>query len=354
MNKKEIIKKILVVTAWMLVVTGITTLLVAANQKQKAHLCNDLMIGMRGGSGMYIEKNDILKLIKKTAGGDLLNRPVAFIDLARLEKALETNPWIKGAELYFDSKDVLHVFVEERQPVARIFTGSGRSFYIDSSGHVMPLLEKLSARVPVVTGFPAGAKWYAEDSTLMDQVKELTGFIYSNEFWNAQVGQVHITADRKFELVPVIGDHVIKIGNGDHVADKLNRLYVFYKQVLSKVGFNKYAVLDVQYQGQVVAVKKEGVSPVDSIQLQRNIEDLMTRAMAQVGDEGMMPDQIIAVKKDSTVSSMTAQTNQVSTKTSPNPILAQAHSNPEKTQPAKSNENPEERRPKAVMKRLEN
>lgn len=336
-------------------VVGITSLLIAANQKQKGHLCKGMLIGMRGGNEMYIEKNDILRLIEKTSNGSLLNRPVSSINLARLEKTLETNPWIQDAELYFDSKDALHVFVEERQPIARIFTNSGRSFYIDSSGHAMPLLEKLSARVPVVTGFPGGARWMARDSSLMDRVKKLAVFIYQHEFWNAQVGQVDITPDRKFELIPVIGDHIIKLGDGENPADQLDRLYVFYKQVLSKVGFNKYAVLDVQYKGQVVAVKKGSASPVDSIQLQKNIEEFMNRAVAQ-GDEGMMPDQNIEVQKDSTVSSMTAPANQVSTKTTPNPIQAQANSNPEKTQSAKPIEKPlvktnGDKMPKAVMRK---
>ena len=54
-------------------------------------------------------------------------------------------------------------------------------------------------------------------------------------------------------------------------------MMIFYKQVMSKVGFNKYAALDIRYDGQVVAVKKEPTSPVDSIQLQKNIEELMRR-----------------------------------------------------------------------------
>jgi cell division protein FtsQ len=82
-------------------------------------------------------------------------------------------------------------------------------------------------------------------------------------------GKIDITGEKLFELIPVIGDHIIKLGKGENVEEKLNRLFVFYKQVLGKVGFNKYAALDVQYDGQVVAIKKEPASPVDSVQLQR-------------------------------------------------------------------------------------
>ena len=347
MKRKDIIRRILGLTAWLLVMAGITTLLVAANKKQKGHLCQDLVIGMRGSNGMYIEKNDILKLIERTHGR-ILNKPLVNINISRLERNLELSPWVKDAELYFDNKDVLHVFIEERQPIARIFTSSGRSFYIDSSGHAMPLLEKMSARVPVVTGFPAGSRWYAQDSALMNEVRIVASYIYHNQFWNAQVGQIDITDERNFELIPVIGNHVIKIGKSDRIEEKLKRLYVFYKQVLSKTGFDKYAALNVQYEGQVVAVKRMPVSPVDSVQLQKNVEELMARAMAQVGDEGMLPDQYNNIKKDSAVSSMTAKANHVSTKTIPNPIRTPINSNPAKTKQSGSTE-----KPKAVMRRNE-
>jgi cell division protein FtsQ len=302
------------------VICGITTLLVAANRKEKEHVCKDILIGIKGNEGkFYVEKEDVLKLMEKTANGFLLQQDITSINLKRLEEGLRTNPWIKNAELYFDSKDALHVFVEEREPIARVFTIAGNSFYMDSSGVRMPLLDKMSIRVPVITGFTSARKFNAADSALLQQTKQVAQFIYSNEFWNAQVGQIDITTERKFELILVIGDHIIKLGDGENVEEKLNRLYVFYKQVMSKVGFNKYAALDVEFKNQVVAVKKEPSSPVDSIQLKKNIEELMNRANMQNIDEDMLPAQNLNVKADSTVSMTAAQENSVSTKTNPNP-----------------------------------
>ncbi len=84
---------------------------------------------------------------------------------------LEHNTWINEAELYFDNKDVLHVTVTEKEPVARIFTATGNSFYIDSIGRKMPLSDKLSARVPVFTGFPEKKVLSAADSVLLNEVR---------------------------------------------------------------------------------------------------------------------------------------------------------------------------------------
>jgi cell division protein FtsQ len=344
-----------VLGGWLLVISGITTLLVAANCKEKEHVCKDILIGIKGNEGkFYVEKEDVLKLMEKTANGSLLQQSITAINLRRLEDGLKTNPWIRNAELYFDSKDALHVFVEEREPIARVFTTQGSSFYMDSSGARMPLLDKMSIRVPVVTNFTSARRFDAADSVLLQQTKGIVQFIYGNEFWNAQVGQIDITPDRKFELIPVIGDHIIKLGDGENIEEKLNRLYVFYKQVMSKVGFNKYAALDVEFKGQVVAIKKEPTSPVDSIQLQKNIEELMNRANMQNIDEDMLPDQTLNTKVDTTVSTA-AQNNTVSTKTNSNPIeINQSAQNTAKTKvetkPIPKKQTVSTEKPKQVVK----
>ena len=322
-----------------MVICGITTLLIAANRKEKNHVCKDILVGIKGNEGkFYVEKEDVLKLMERTAGGSLLEKAIMSINLRRLEDGLKTNPWIKNAELYFDSRDDLHVFVQEREPVARVFTITGNSFYMDSSGARMPLLDKMSIRVPVVTGFTSARKFNSADSALLQQTKQVIRFIYGSEFWNAQVGEIDITTDRKFELIPVIGDHIIRLGDGENVQEKLDKLYVFYKQIMSKVGFNKYAALDIEFKGQVVAIKKEPTSPVDSIQLQKNIEELMNRANMQNIEDDMLPDQNLVPKTDSTVSTIGAQDNLVSTKTNSNPI--ELNKSNQNTAKAKAETNP--------------
>jgi cell division protein FtsQ len=361
-DKKKTIRKILLLSLWLFVIGGMTTLLVAANRKEKQHVCREVLIGIQGsGDKFYIEKEEILELVEKTYGRSLINRPLKAINLGSLEKALENHTWIRDAELYFDSKDALHIAVHEREPIARVFATNGTSFYIDSSGHKMKLVDQLGARLPVITGYTYVKRMDGKDSAFLSEVKHVSQFIYGNPFWNAQVGQIDITPQKTFELVPVVGDHIIRIGKGENIEQKLNRLMVFYKQVMSKVGFNKYAALDVRYEHQVVAVKKEPASPVDSIQLQKNIEELMKRAALQEVDDNMLPgtNNDTPATNDSIVSPTAVQTNSVSTKTNPNPTVLQRSSSntARKTTQSQPAENPKQQvrkndvKPKAVMRR---
>jgi len=281
-----------VLGAWFLVISGITTLLIAANRRKSKHVCTQVQIGIKGsGAHIYVSREDILKLMEKTSGGSLIEKPVDLINLQELERVLENNPWIRNAELYFDSRDALHLQVEEREPIARIFTNSGTTFYMDSSGHRMPLLENESIRLPVITGMTAAKKLRHADSVQIDGARHVAWFIYSHEFWNAQIGQIDITPEQTFELIPVIGDHVIRIGDADNIEKKLARVYVFYQQVMTKTGFNKYAALDARFDKQIVAVRKEPASAVDSIQLQKNIDALMNRASLQSVEAEMLPGE---------------------------------------------------------------
>ncbi|HEV7332904.1 MAG TPA: hypothetical protein VGN63_17825 [Flavisolibacter sp.] len=282
MRFKRPIYRYLFYTAWIAAVGGIIFLLVSANSKSRERTVKGVVVSVNnGGERIYVEKEDVLKNIEKTAGGRLMARNSGNINLAALEAGLEKNPWIMDAELYFDTKDVLHVAITERVPFARVFTTTGNSFYIDSTGHQLPLLETYSAKLPVVTGFTPAKKLKAADSALLQETKEVVRTISEDAFWNAQVGQIDITPDRKFELIPVLGSHVIKLGSGYNTEDKLAKLMVFYRQVLPKAGLAKYSALDVQFNDQVVAVRRGPTSVVDSIQLQKNIKELMEKKMAE-------------------------------------------------------------------------
>lgn len=280
MNAKTTIRKVLFVAVWLCIGAGMLTLLLAAISKKNKGECKDYSITLKGAkNNFFIDKKDVEQLLIKVTQGNIKGEPIASFKLHELEQMLEQNTWIEEAELYFDNRDVLHITITEKEPVARLFTTTGSSFYIDSVGRKMPLSDKLSARVPVFTGFPEKKKMNAAESVLLNNVTEAANYIVNNPFWMSQVAQIDITAERNFEMVPVVGNHLVKLGNGENIAQKFNRLMVFYKQVLSKIGFDKYKVIDVQYKGQVVASKYTDNAKIDSVQLRRNVEKLLRQSI---------------------------------------------------------------------------
>ncbi len=254
-------KKLALAIVWTGVSAVAVVLLVAAAQNQNGKVCKDVVVTIKGVDGTeYISKKQILQTISGGRPDLMKGQLIKTFDLQQLEELLETNLWIRNAELFFDNKDVLHADITEREPVARVFMVNGESFYIDDMGGQLPITNDQIARVPVFTSYPnETTDARTKDSVLQQQVKEMGHFILKNDFWMAQVDQVNIS-NYEFELVPKLGNHVILFGDGNSIEPKFNRLLLFYKSIMNKTGWNYYSALDVRYNKQLVAVRRDSTS----------------------------------------------------------------------------------------------
>ncbi|MBZ4190341.1 cell division protein FtsQ/DivIB [Niabella beijingensis] len=268
---------------WLGVGAGMFTLVVAAMRVQDDSNCKGYEISIRGAENgsLFTSKEQIVKLLKQASAGPVTGQRKSGFNLPRIEDLLEQSSWVYNAELYFDNKDILRVNVTERKPLARVFSNDGQSFYIDEAGKQIPLSDKISLDVPVFTGYPNRKVMNAADSALLENMIATASFINSDSFWVAQVSQIDIHKCGSdcwdMEMVPVVGNHRVDLGDGSDIASKFHRLYLFYDQVLKRTGFDKYQRIDVQYGGQVVGVKGR-YSKLDSLQLRKNIEELLQQS----------------------------------------------------------------------------
>ena len=316
---------------WVCIGGGLLTLLIAAISKKNREDCTDYTITIKNSAeNLFIDANDIRKLLKSGAGFEIKGKKISEIDLKKLEQVLRNNVWIRKAEMWFDNKNVLHVEVYEREPIARIFTTAGNTFYIDSTEKKLPLSDRLTARVPVFTGFIDKKVYSAKDRFLLTEVKNIATYIKNDPFWMSQVSQIGITPERNFELSPVVGSHLIKLGNGKDLEKKFSRLMIFYKQVLAQKGFDAYSTIDVQYAGQVVGTRRgTEKNRVDTVMLKRRVNEMLKQVQTQY-------DSIVALKpitEKPIISGSQVSTNELrATSTQSNPNALKAESLPLKSQ----------------------
>ncbi|MDR0791855.1 MAG: hypothetical protein LBE82_00990 [Chitinophagaceae bacterium] len=257
-------KKYIVIFIWVLIGGATVALLIASRRIKENRLCSNVNIEVEGKSdnAVFINEQAVLKMVNNMGGKT--GAVISSIDLKNIEQNLLKNEWIHKAKLYFDNNQVLQVKLVESEPIARIFTIRGNSFYIDSSLKKLPLSSVVTARVPVFTSFTSDKDSLSQpDSLLLCDVKRLATFIAQDTFWFAQVAQIDITPNAKFEMIPTIGNQVIAIGDADSLDAKFGRLYSFYKQIWAKTGFDKYDRIDVQYDKQVIARRREA-KPVNA------------------------------------------------------------------------------------------
>ncbi|PZP49999.1 MAG: hypothetical protein DI598_06580 [Pseudopedobacter saltans] len=253
-------KRKLIFLLWVLLGCGLITLLVAARGARKNAVCPDFKISIEGKNNqIFIDEKEIVSIAKENGVGKGI--PAKDINLQNIENALKANPWISHAKMYFDDENNLRASIWESEPIARIFTLEGSSFYVDSATRILPLHPAVIARLPVFTSFTSTkAKLSKPDSLLLVDVKNVAEFIVVDSFWNAFVSEVNIRPDRTFEIVPTLGNTIITLGRGDSLQEKFDRLYSFYKQVWTKTGFNRYEKLDVRCYNQVIATRRGGMA----------------------------------------------------------------------------------------------
>jgi cell division protein FtsQ len=280
MSIKTNIKTVFFITLWAGMGAGILVLLVAAINKKNSRTCSGYDIQINSASSQFIGKKEIAILLTGNGTERIVGKTISLFDLRRMEDRIKKNVWISSAQLFFDNNAELRLRVTQREPIARIFTVGGNTFYLDSSGVQLPLSDKLSARVPVFTSFPSERlRSQGPDSSLIRQIRKLAWYVFKDPFWMAQIEQIDITTGKKFEIVPVVGNHLVEFGDGDDCEKKFHRLFVFYKEVMAKTGFDKYCRVDVQYSGQAIGTKKgTNGTKIDAGQAVRNIEQLIRSA----------------------------------------------------------------------------
>ena len=265
--------------------SGLALLIAAINAKNSS-LCNGIEVEINGGSkALFLNKRDVVAMLESEGISDVHNKKIESFDLLKMETILRRNSWIKDAQLYFDNNQILKLRIQERQPMARLFTTSGNSYLIDSAGVQMTLAEKNAFRLPVFTGYPSEKFGLRRDSALNRQIRDLSNFFYRNPFWANQVQEINITAFKTFRLIPLIGNQVIEFGDGSQYENKFHKLFTFYKDVIAQTGFEYYTYINVAFENQVIATRKQGsVSRADSIQARKNVMEMIRLAQKMQSD----------------------------------------------------------------------
>lgn len=255
---KNILGKVL----WSIAGVALIVLFAFAWQDKSQKKCTGVQIELVGDNTaiLFMDEMEIKALLAEQ--GVQQGVPIIGLNLVKIEQSLSNIKWVKNAEIFIDNKQEVQVRIEQRIPVARIFTASGGSFFIDSSAKQLPLKQLTVMRLPVITSFPSDQEQLSKpDSALLSHVLKLAMLIRKDSFFSAQVAQVNIASNGDLEIIPSLGDHLVLLGSIENIEDKLNRLYTFYKKVWIQSGINAYQVLDCRFDHQIIALKK-GMQPI--------------------------------------------------------------------------------------------
>jgi cell division protein FtsQ len=251
-KRKISVRRILQLLVTVIVTVGAVVAISGASKIQDSKKLAGIDIRIKNSKYGFIDKAEIKSMLLGNRHIDLNKTNFEKLDVRQMEGIIDANPWVDDAQVYVDNKHVLHIHVTQRVPVARLFEKNGNSYYLDHTFRSMPLSDRYIHYTTVVTNVPV-MKDDSAATVLKAKIVKLVKHVEQDSFWNAQVSQIIVADDETFEIVPIMGEHRILLGDTTNMKQKFDHLFAFYTKVLNRIGWNKYEVLDLRFDGQLVA-----------------------------------------------------------------------------------------------------
>jgi len=264
-------KKILFISMWLVLITGLLFTMGFVNKQQDALLCEKLSVNVNQENDLYfLDMYDVIRLIKDR-GDSIVGQPKATVNVSEIEKALNSHADISNAEVYMSINGEVKVEVKQRKPVVRVINLDGDSYYIDDEGTFMPLSSKYTAKVLIANGTLSepfikrytysiadiGKDSLLNATSMLDEIYAMANYINGDKFWSSQIQQIYINKDKDMEIVPIVGDQKIIFGDTTFMDKKFKKLLTFYQQGLNTTGWwDKYSIINLKFKDQIVCTKK--------------------------------------------------------------------------------------------------
>lgn len=245
-------------TLWALTIISIALTLYFAIQYHKMNPLSaiELTIADIEGTRNLISEDVALGRIEQFLGGTIEQVKLEDVNVLELEKALSNDSRIELAEVYIDGNNILHVYLKQREPIARVMSDNGEDYYIDRLGEKVATVKNSAIRVPIITGniSPYHEDWKMEEGHTMHDIMALTKSIRKDDFLKALIEQIEIEDAEHITLIPKVGKQKISFGSIEDIELKLQNLKISYKKLLPAKGWTKYDTINVSISNQLRGV----------------------------------------------------------------------------------------------------
>ncbi len=268
------IKPVLIIAFWIACGSGVIVLLGASIQKQKTISFSGIDVNIDESNGnLFISKNDVLQILRDNRVNLKSVKSASSVNYRQLEQVLENNPYVEHAEVYADANEKIKINIQQRTPVLRIINNQSVSYYLDNHGKRMPLSSNFTARVQVVTGF---IFTNADHQSIADSITEknlfvLADFIQRDSFLSSLTEQIIINKQNEIEIIPMIGNHSILIGDTENLNEKFERLKIFYRETIGHVNLNQYSMINLKYDDKIYCVRRGVEATISSSTIKSNL-----------------------------------------------------------------------------------
>jgi cell division protein FtsQ len=228
--------------------------------------CGGVVVDISDSSDYhFVTKRQLLNL----AYGNSLRiagKQVKDVSVSAIEGRINVLRELKKAEAYMGIDGLVHIWVEQRNPVMRVLPDNGGDYFVDEEGIVMRRRNLYNPRLHIVEGNVNISSAMLNGISVLDtsikhsvlkDIYPLVNYINEDRFWSAQIDQIYIDNNDEIDLIPRAGNQLIHLGTVENYEGKLRNLQAFYDKVLPEVGWNKYSVINLEFKDQIVCKKRD-------------------------------------------------------------------------------------------------
>ena len=217
-------------------------ILYASNYFNNNRLIEDIDVVIQPNSSFYISSDSIKNSIKR-----YIYTTKDSISITKIEDKLDKNTFVEKSQVYTMVGHKLFVNVKQKEPVARVITYDS-IFYLDKNSNFMSLSKLHSADVPIIFGF--------NQFSDLDYLTKVSLMIRDDKFLNQNITQIIINDNQQINLKLSGLNTYIELGHNNKLEKKIQNLKAFYNRAVRKNDMEKYKEVNLQFENQVVAVKK--------------------------------------------------------------------------------------------------
>ncbi|MBK1894847.1 cell division protein FtsQ/DivIB [Chryseobacterium paridis] len=199
----------------------------------------------------FVDEKDIREIVKK----ENPSGKVGDLNIPALEKKINALPAVDSANVYLNLNGKLNLDIKQRVPVFRL-NKDGRDFYVDEKGVEFPISKTYSHPCMLVTGNVKPDEY--------EKLAELVGKIDKDDFSKKYF--IGISKDKDdYNLLTSEGNYKVEIGDLDNIEFKVKGFKAFVEKYLVYQDPQKYNMISVKYQNQIVTTLNPYFKENDSI-----------------------------------------------------------------------------------------
>lgn len=255
--------KIIQISLIALITLGFITMMGFVLKTNMSSDINDININIyHNGEKGFLTKEIALTEINNI--DSITSLKIKDVDIKEIEKTLNSNPFVRKSDCFLTIHGDVLINIQEKTPVIRVYNKTGKSTYIDQDGDFIPISQNYTPRVIIASGYiDENTPHFNQnvfDSTYNNsyfrKVFKLAMLINNSKLLSAQISQIYVNSKGELDLVPELGEHIIKFGNFEEAETKLEKLEAYYKKNMTLKNWDKYHTISLIYKDQIVCTKK--------------------------------------------------------------------------------------------------